>query len=88
MKRNVAQLGSASALGAEGRRFESCHSENVLSSVVERWFPKPNVVGSTPTGRVITRDTGKGGTEDRERAPKPGVSGLCLPRRFLLIFLC
>jgi hypothetical protein len=25
--RDVAQLGSASALGAEGRRFESCHPE-------------------------------------------------------------
>jgi hypothetical protein len=61
--RNVAQFGSASALGAEGRRFESCHSERVLSHVktysqitslvqlVERRFPKPDVVGSSPTGR-------------------------------------
>ena len=26
--RSVAQFGSASALGAEGRRFESCHSDH------------------------------------------------------------
>jgi hypothetical protein len=26
--RNVAQLGSASVLGTEGRRFESCHSDD------------------------------------------------------------
>lgn len=26
--RGVAQSGSASALGAEGRRFESCHPDN------------------------------------------------------------
>ena len=75
MRRNVAQFGSASALGAEGRRFESCHSErselhkNVilldslkthhrlhriktsLVQLVERRFPKPDVVGSSPTGR-------------------------------------
>ena len=27
LNRNVAQLGRASALGAEGRRFDSCHSD-------------------------------------------------------------
>ena len=26
-----------------------------LSSVVERWFPKPNVEGSNPSGRVIIK---------------------------------
>ena len=31
MKRNVAQSGSASALGAEGRRFESYHSDQFAS---------------------------------------------------------
>ena len=51
MRRNVAQFGSASALGAEGRRFESCHSETSLVQLVERRFPKPDVVGSSPTGR-------------------------------------
>ena len=35
--------------------------KNVLSSVVERWFPKPNVVGSTPTGRVDYRRYVKAG---------------------------
>ena len=29
-ERGVAQSGSASALGAEGRRFESCHPDNRL----------------------------------------------------------
>ena len=28
-ERGVAQLGSASALGAEGRRFESCHPDQL-----------------------------------------------------------
>ena len=32
--RGVAQLGSASALGAEGRRFESCR----LDQKKEQWF--------------------------------------------------
>ena len=31
--RDVAQLGSAPVLGTGGRRFESCHPENALSSV-------------------------------------------------------
>ena len=30
-ERGVAQSGSASALGAEGRRFESCHPDNSKS---------------------------------------------------------
>jgi hypothetical protein len=33
MSRDVAQLGSASALGAEGRRFESCHPDKERSVV-------------------------------------------------------
>ena len=28
LKRDVAQLGSASGWGPEGRRFESCHSDS------------------------------------------------------------
>ena len=52
MYRDVAQFGSAFALGAKGRRFKSYHPENVFSSGVERRFPKPNVVGSNPTRRV------------------------------------
>lgn len=31
--RDVAQFGSAPVLGTGGRRFESCHPENALSSV-------------------------------------------------------
>lgn len=53
--RDVAQFGSAFALGAKGRRFKSYHPENVFSSGVERRFPKPNVVGSNPTRRVPSR---------------------------------
>lgn len=51
--RDVAQFGSAPVLGTGGRRFESCHPETPLVQLVERWFPKPDVVGSSPTGRVI-----------------------------------
>ena len=31
LSRDVAQLGSASALGAEGRRFESCHPDRLIA---------------------------------------------------------
>ena len=53
--RNVAQFGSVRVLGTRGRRFESCHSDNMstpLVQLVERRFPKPDAVGSSPTGRV------------------------------------
>ena len=53
--RDVAQLGSAPVLGTGGHRFKSCHLENkaLLVQLVERRFPKPDVVGSIPTGRVF-----------------------------------
>lgn len=52
--RDVAQFGSAPVLGTGGRRFESCHPDSytLLVQLVERRFPKPNAVGSSPTGRV------------------------------------
>ena len=42
-------------MGTGGHRFKSCHLENkaLLVQLVERRFPKPNVVGSIPTGRVF-----------------------------------
>ena len=48
---SVAQFGSARALGAWGRRFESCHSDQLRrsSSVVERLTHNQEVVGSNPT---------------------------------------
>ena len=50
--RDVAQFGSALDLGSRGRRFESCHPEPITSLVqlVERRSPKPDAVGSSPTG--------------------------------------
>ena len=48
-------------LGTRGRRFESCHSDykinksckdTLLVQLVERRFPKPDAVGSSPTGRA------------------------------------
>lgn len=56
--RDVAQFGSAPVLGTGGRRFESCHPDHhhIFTSLVqlaERRFPKPDVVGSSPTGRVM-----------------------------------
>lgn len=55
--RNVAQFGSVRVLGTRGRRFESCHSDfwkkfTPLVQLVERRFPKPDAVGSNPTGRA------------------------------------
>ena len=55
----MAQFGSVRVLGTRGRRFESCHSDNInrlitpLVQLVERRFPKPNAVGSSPTGRAF-----------------------------------
>jgi hypothetical protein len=48
--RGVAQFGSASALGAEGRRFESGLPDVLLvaSSAVERGPYKAQVTGSIP----------------------------------------
>ena len=60
MFRDVAQFGSAPVLGTGGRRFESCHPDLIhiltpLVQLVERRFPKPNAVGSSPTGRALIR---------------------------------
>ena len=65
---DVAQLGSAFALGAKCRRFESCHPQHLslsnwwaalietggalLVQLVERRSPKPDAVGSSPTERA------------------------------------
>ena len=60
-RRDIAQSGSASVLGIESHRFESCYPESIyiyrsistsLVQLVERRFPKSNVVGSSPTRRV------------------------------------
>ena len=56
----MAQFGSVRVLGTRGRRFESCHSDfrktlksrTPLVQLVERRFPKPDAVGSSPTGRA------------------------------------
>ena len=57
----MAQFGSVRVLGTRGRRFESCHSDfrktlksrTPLVQLVERRFPKPDAVGSSPTGRAV-----------------------------------
>ena len=59
--RDVAQLGSAPVLGTGGRRFKSCHPEiskygiTPLVQLVERRFPKPDVVSSSLTGRGMNK---------------------------------
>ena len=52
MIRGVAQFGSASALGAEGRRFESCYPDSGchFSTGVVQFTCNEQVVGSNPTG--------------------------------------
>ena len=49
--RDVAQLGSASALGAEGRRFESCHPDQFPSgcSLVRDWNLAVSALSAAPT---------------------------------------
>ena len=57
---SVAQPGSASALGAEGREFEPLHSDHVLfqcSTAVVQLTVNQLVVGSIPaTGAIQSRD--------------------------------
>ena len=62
--RDVAQLVSAPALGAGGRKFESCHPDFELIGDVaqmdqERFGSNEDVAGSNPvipSGRVAERD--------------------------------
>jgi hypothetical protein len=35
--------------------FLLLNKETLLVQLVEHWSPKPNVVGSSPTGRVVKR---------------------------------
>lgn len=54
--RGVAQLGSASALGAEGRWFESSHPDQFFAAVVQLVEHQPSkliVAGSSPVRRSI-----------------------------------
>ena len=49
--RGVAQFGSASGLGPEGRRFKSCHPDHEngsLAQLGERLPYKQDVTGSSP----------------------------------------
>ena len=51
--RDVAQFGSASGLGPEGRRFESCHPDQHhnyagIAQLVEQLICNQQVVGSSP----------------------------------------
>ena len=52
--RDVAQFGSASGLGPEGRRFESCHPDQTflgygsIAQLGERLPYKQDVTGSSP----------------------------------------
>ena len=54
INRDVAQFGSASGLGPEGRRFESCHPDQTdheygsLAQLGERLPYKQDVTGSSP----------------------------------------
>ena len=54
-KRSVAQPGSASALGAEGQRFKSFHSDQKarVAQSVEQFTCNDQVVGSIPTSGTI-----------------------------------
>lgn len=45
----IAHVGRAGALQAQGRRFDSGYLHHgVIVQLVERWSPKPNVLGSIP----------------------------------------
>ena len=54
--RGIAQPGSASALGAEGRRFKSCcpdHFYGAIAQLGERLAGSQKVVGSIPAGSTF-----------------------------------
>ena len=56
--RDVAQFGSASGLGPEGRRFESCHPDQIadngsLAQLGEHLPYKQRVTGSSPVTPTI-----------------------------------
>ena len=57
--RDVAQPGSASALGAEGRRFESCHPDHygAIAQLGERLAGSQEVRGSIPLSSTIRLET-------------------------------
>ena len=46
MPRSVAQPGSASGLGPEGRRFESCHSDHRIMKKAKIYIPNKNPMQS------------------------------------------
>ena len=57
-RRDVAQFGSASGLGPEGRRFESCHPDQTkpdgsLAQLGEHLPYKQRVTGSSPVTPTI-----------------------------------
>ncbi len=56
LHRDVAQLGSASGLGPEGRRFESCHPDSIYGSLAQlgEHLPyKQRVTGSSPVTPIF-----------------------------------
>ena len=57
INRGVAQSGSASALGAEGRRFESCHPDHLRSHRLEVRMPAFHAGdrGSIPLGTTFRK---------------------------------
>ena len=46
MPRSVAQPGSASGLGPEGRRFESCHSDHLIMKKAKIYIPNKSAMQS------------------------------------------
>ena len=61
-KRSVAQFGSASALGAEGQRFKSSHSDQFLLPLLRLilWFASLNAVGpKKPACFIMDKDANR-----------------------------
>ena len=52
--RGVAQFGSARALGAWGRRFESCHPDQGRKIVCRKMNEQPIYLVAPPTGKVAS----------------------------------
>jgi hypothetical protein len=90
--RGVAQPGSASALGAEGRRFESCLPDHFISKTqgISLLVCADGLYGQTTTIHTTSTDARHKAiphVQDPPCHPRPGLIHFSAPRRFPRYYL-